>query len=60
MNTPIEWFFLLSEFVISFTNVLRHNVLFDRWVACFDVMAIMDWMHMAWTRCIIGNPSEDG
>ena len=22
-------------------------------------MAIMDWLHAAWTRCIIGNPSED-
>ena len=32
--------------------MLRHNVLFDRWVACSDVMAIMDWMHMAWNRSI--------
>ena len=25
-----------------------------------DVMAIMKWVHMAWNRCIIGNPSEAG
>ena len=23
-----------------------------------DVMAIMEWVHIAWNGCIIGNPSE--
>ena len=35
-------------------------VLFVRWMTLFYVMAIMAWVHMAWTRCIIGNPSEAG
>ena len=30
----------------------------DRWMRWFYVMAIMDWVHMAWTWCIIGNPSK--
>ena len=34
-----------------------HNVLFDRWRTSFYVMAIMEWVHIAWTGCIIGNPS---
>ena len=25
-----------------------------------DVMAIMNWVNMAWNGCIIGNPSEAG
>ena len=27
---------------------------------CLDDMNFMDWMHMALTLCIIGNPSEAG
>ena len=39
---------------------MRLNVLFVRWMTRFYVMAIMDLVHMAWTRCIPGNPSEAG
>ena len=40
--------------------VMRHNVLFDRWMTWFYVMAIMDWVNMAWTRCIIRNRAKPG
>ena len=41
---------------------MRRNdiVLFDRWMIWFYVMAIMDWVHMSYAWCIIGNPSEAG
>ena len=51
-----------SELVYKLCIVMRRNVLFDRSMACFYVMAIMDWVHMACTWCIVGlgNPSEAG
>ena len=51
-----------SELVYKLCIVKRRNVLFDRSMALFYVMAIMDWVHMACTWCIVGlgNPSEAG
>ena len=40
--------------------VMRRNVLFDRWMTLFYDGKYFDWVHMAWTWCIIGNPSEAG
>ncbi len=39
---------------------MHRNVLFDRWRISFDVMAITEWVQMAWNGCIIGYPSKVG
>ena len=41
-----------SEKVNKLCIVMHHNVLFDRWMTLFYVMAIMDLVHMGWTWCI--------
>ena len=39
---------------------MRRNILVDRWRFYFNVMASMEWVHIAWNGCIIGNLSEAG
>ena len=43
-----------SELVCKLCIVMRRNGLVDRWMTQFYVMAVMDWVHMAWTWCIVG------
>ena len=36
------------------------NVLLDMWRTSFYLLSIMEWVHIAWIGCMLGNPSEAG
>ena len=57
---PCHWYFVITNEKYWTCINYKLCVLFVRRMTWFHVMAIMAWVHMAWTRCIIGNPSEAG